>query len=292
MIIAKQISKRFGKVVALDDVSFTIQAGESVAFWGANGAGKTTALRCMLGLHSFEGQFTLNEIDVQKQGKSARRLVGYVPQEFAFYDMSVLETLAFYARLKKTPAERIGEVLEKVQLTDHQSKGVNELSGGLKQRLALAIALLADPPFMLLDEPTASLDTRAQYDFMQMIRDLNDAGKTIIFTSHRIEEVTALANRVLMLVDGKLTKDFTPADLSAELGLRQWLRIEIADSQQPDVHKLLDTNGFTYVQNGAAVYVNVTDQPKFSVLQLLENGQIPIQDFEIADSFAVSQLKA
>ncbi len=170
MIIAKNLTKRYGKIAALNNISFTIEAGEAVALWGANGAGKTTTLRCLLGVQGFEGELMVNGINVSRDGKAARAAIGYVPQEATFYDMTVLETLQFYARLKKTDSQRVNEVLEQVQLITHHKKRVNMLSGGMKQRLALAVALLADPPVLVLDEPTANLDVKAQRDFIHTDR--------------------------------------------------------------------------------------------------------------------------
>ena len=144
MIVAKNLTKRYGKITALNQVSFTIEPGESVALWGSNGAGKTTTLRCLLGVQGFEGELTVNGIDVRQYGKAARAAIGYVPQEASFYDMSVYETLRFYARLKKVPASRINDVLEQVQLNIHVQKRVGMLSGGMKQRLALAVAMPAE----------------------------------------------------------------------------------------------------------------------------------------------------
>jgi ABC-type multidrug transport system ATPase subunit len=287
MIIANNISKRYGKVFALDNVSFTLEAGESIALWGANGAGKTTAIRCLLGVHSFEGTLTVDKIDVQQQGKKARSLIGYVPQEMAFFDMSVLETLQFYARLKKNNPERIATALETVQLIGHDEKSVKALSGGMKQRLALAIALLADPPILLLDEPTASLDAGAQRDFIKLIRSLNISGKTIVFSSHRFEEVAALANQVIILESGKLKTICTPAQLASELGLRQWLRVEIADDFRLNACDILRDKGYDYVPNGTSLYVNIQEGQRMAVLRTLENGAVPILDFDITDSYAV-----
>ncbi|MBK8024942.1 MAG: ABC transporter ATP-binding protein [Chloroflexi bacterium] len=214
MITAVGLTKRYANALALDDLSFTIAAGEAVALWGANGAGKTTTLRCLLGVQGFEGELTVNSIDVAQNSKAARRIIGYVPQETIFYDMPVLETLHFYARLKKAGAERVSAVLEQVQLTPHQHKRVSMLSGGMKQRLALAAALLADPPILILDEPTANLDVKAQRDFIQLVQALNQSGKTIVFSSHRIEEVMALGSRVLVLSEGRLLLECTPPELA------------------------------------------------------------------------------
>ena len=289
MIIANNLTKRYGKVTALNDVSFTIEAGEAVALWGANGAGKTTTLRCLLGVQGFSGELTVNGINVRKRGKAARGVIGYVPQETAFYDMTVLETAHFYARLKKTNPQRVIEVLEQVQLTDHSSKRVRMLSGGMKQRLALACALLADPPVLVLDEPTANLDVQAQRDFIHTIRSLNHAGKTIVFSSHRLDEVIALGSRVIVLEDGSLKLECSPHELAEKLGLHRWLRIWIAEQHQDQSLQLLDQQGFTFMPNGRSVYVQINMGGKIAPLRTLESANIPIEDFDLIDGELVVQ---
>ncbi len=289
MIIAKNLTKRYGKITALNNVSFTIEAGEAVALWGANGAGKTTTLRCLLGVQGFEGELTVNGINVSRNGKAARAAIGYVPQEAAFYDMTVLETLRFYARLKKTAPQRVYDVLEQVQLTSHGSKRVNMLSGGMKQRLALAIALLADPPVLVLDEPTANLDVKAQRDFIHTVQMLNQSGKTIVFSSHRLDEVIALGSRVIVLSDGELMLECRPHELAEKLGLHRWLRIWVATQHKENTLKVLDEQGFTYMPNGRSVYVQVNLGGKIAPLRLLEMASIPVEDFDLIDGELVVQ---
>lgn len=289
MIIAKNLTKRYGKITALNNVSFTIEAGEAVALWGANGAGKTTTLRCLLGVQGFEGELTVNGINVSRNGKAARAAIGYVPQEAAFYDMTVLETLRFYARLKKTAPQRVYDVLEQVQLTAHGSKRVNMLSGGMKQRLALAIALLADPPVLVLDEPTANLDVKAQRDFIHTVQMLNQSGKTIVFSSHRLDEVIALGSRVIVLSDGELMLECRPHELAEKLGLHRWLRIWVATQHKENTLKVLDEQGFTYMPNGRSVYVQVNLGGKIAPLRLLEMASIPVEDFDLIDGELVVQ---
>ena len=210
-ITVNSLSKRYGKTEALHELSFTAVPGEILALWGANGAGKTTLLKAILGLIRFEGEIAVGGHDVARAGKAARRSIGYVPQEAVFYDWGVLATMRFYARLKKAPPERIPFLLRRLGLEPHAHKAVAALSGGLKQRLALAIALLSDPPLLLLDEPTASLDTATQQDYLTLLSDLRAEGKTILFASHRLEEVEALADRALLLENGRLV-DIFPAD--------------------------------------------------------------------------------
>lgn len=283
MIIAKNLTKRYGKNTALNNVSFTIETGEAVALWGANGAGKTTTLRCLLGIQGFEGELTLNGINVMSDAKAARAAIGYVPQETVFYDMTVLETLYFYARLKKTDLQRVNVVLEQVQLEAHHTKRVNMLSGGMKQRLALAVALLADPPVFILDEPTANLDVKAQRDFIHTVQLLNQAGKTIVFSSHRLDEVIALGGRVLVLSEGELVLECPPHELAQKLGLHRWLRIWVAAHHKETMMRVLHEQGYSTLPNGRSVYVQVTSNGKIAPLRSLEMASIPVEDFDLID---------
>lgn len=283
MITAENLTKQYGALLALDHVSFKVEAGEAIALWGSNGAGKTTTLRCLLGVQSFEGRLTVNGVDVGRDGKRARGSIGYVPQETVFYDMSVMETLHFYARLKKTAQDRVPQVLEEVQLSEHQSKHVKMLSGGMKQRLALAIALLANPPILILDEPTANLDVQAQRDFIHKVQTLNQAGKTIVFSSHRLDEVLSIAHRVLVLNSGKLTLECAPQDLADKLGLQRWLRIWVPKGSQDATLRVLSASGYAYSPNGQSVYVRVQEGSKMTPLRILETAQIPVEDFELIE---------
>lgn len=289
MIVAKNLTKRYGKITALEDVSFTIDAGEAVALWGANGAGKTTTLRCLLGVQGFEGELSVSGIDVRRNSKAARAAIGYVPQEAAFYDLSVLETLRFYARLKKALPQRVDAVLTQVQLGEHAAKRVSMLSGGMKQRLALAVALLADPPVLVLDEPTASLDVKAQRDFIHTIQTLNQAGKTIVFSSHRLDEVIVLGSRVLVLAEGRLTLECRPHELAHKLGLHRWLRIWVPAQHRENTLSVLSQQGFTYMPNGRSVYVQVSLGGKIAPLRSLEMASIPVEDFDVIDGELIPQ---
>jgi ABC-type multidrug transport system ATPase subunit len=283
MITAEHLSKHYGSHVVLHEVSFQIPAGEAVALWGENGAGKTTTIRCMLGLHAFEGKLKVNGIDVQQDGKAARAAIGYVPQEVAFYDLSVRETLLFYARLKKVAPAQAFPLLEQVQLTAHEQKSVKALSGGLKQRLALAIALLGNPPILVLDEPTANLDVQAQRDFLHLIQELNQAGKTVVFSSHRLDEVQSLAQRVLVLANGTLHLDCAAHEVADRLGLRRWLRVWVAPQHKTQTTELFTAQQLRWIPNGRSVYVEVAAGGKMAVLRSLEAAHIPIQDFELVE---------
>jgi ABC-type multidrug transport system ATPase subunit len=210
------VRKRFGRVGVLNGVSFAVRPGQSVALWGSNGAGKTTLVRCLLGLTDFDGGIRVAGLDVRRHGKAARRFMGYVPQELALYDdLRVIEAARFMARLKGAPGHACEARLAELGLADHSRKRVRELSGGLKQRLALAVALLNDPPVLVLDEPTSNLDTAARASLMDLLQGLKRSGKTILFISHRPEEVAGLADRVLTLENGLLVTDTAPIPIPA-----------------------------------------------------------------------------
>jgi ABC-type multidrug transport system ATPase subunit len=283
MVEVQHLTKRFGKVAAVDDVSFGVATGEAVALWGANGAGKTTALRCLLGVIPFEGRIRLGGRDVRYQGKEARRLLGFVPQEISFHDdMTVRETLFFYGRLKKTALRgaHVRDLLERLGLAKATPKKVRDLSGGMKQRLALVIALLADPPLLMLDEPTANLDVAARTEFLALLQELQAAGKTLIFSSHRLEEVTGLADRVLVLEAGRLIADCPPGDLNRQLGRRTMLKLHLTDAAATGLAiETLAGYGFAAERNGTGIWVHVAPLQKARPIALLSDAGIAVDDF-------------
>lgn len=287
MIRVEHLTKRFGTrwrsrgVAAVDDLSFAVKSGEAVALWGRNGAGKTTAIRCVLGLLRSEGTIEIAGVNAKRHGRAARRLLGYVPQELCLHDdLGALEALHFYARLKKAGAERPAIVLKEVGLEEHGRKRIGELSGGMKQRLALAIALLADPPLLVLDELTANLDAAAQAGFMSLLKDLKHKGKTILFTSHRLDEVEMLADRVLVLEQGKLQHECSPRDLAQTVGLRSTLKVFVADGMIPEAVNCLLSRGILARANGTGLHVEVPPREKALPIRVLTEAAIAVRDFE------------
>lgn len=283
IIQINELTKKFGALTAVDHVTFTVKAGEAVALWGANGAGKTTVLRCLLHLMPFTGTITVNGMDVQKQGKEVRRLVGFVPQELSFHDdLTVAETLTFYARLKKVgTGYDFNPLLARLELAPHVQKPVRDLSGGLKQRLALALALLADPPILVLDEPTSNLDIRARDEFLAFLHNLNEEGKTLVFSSHRLEEVKVLADRVLLLEGGRLTLAAPPVELEQKLGRATTLHLALPPRTIDPALEALSAYGLPVSRNGRGVRVQVRPGAKGEALQVLHDAGIEVKDFTV-----------
>lgn len=283
MIVADHVTRRFGRVAAVNDVSFELPHGESLALWGSNGAGKTTLIRCLLGVIRFQGRIAVSGFDVAKRGKRARSLVGYVPQELAFHDDATLRaSMRFYARLHNVDVSRAPErALESVGLLGHEKKRVRDLSGGMKQRLALAIALLSDPPIVILDEPTSNLDESGRRDVVETARRLVASEKTVIFSSHRADEVRALAGRVLVMEQGRVVRDTTPSELwPSEAGART-LRLTLRHASETDAAAVLRQAGHSVNLNGHGLCVTVADDQKAGPIHALAMAQIEVRDIEI-----------
>jgi ABC-2 type transport system ATP-binding protein len=205
------VTKRFGERVALRDVSFEAADGELVAVIGPNGAGKTTLLSIAGGLLKADA------------GEVSRppREVGWVPQQAAVYSkLSVAENLRLFARLEKVadPEAAVERMLEQTGLRDRARDELGTLSGGNRQRVNIAIGLLADPPVLLLDEPASALDPRQRERLWEFILGLARAGTTVIFSTHDVGEAERHADRVLVLADGELLFAGTPEELGAEVG--------------------------------------------------------------------------
>jgi Cu-processing system ATP-binding protein len=283
MVQVKNLTKRFGGLTAVNNLSFNVDEGEIVALWGANGAGKTTVLRCLLNLTPYDGEISVAGMNVAEEGKAARRRIGFVPQELAFHDdMTVQETMTFYALLKKLGyGYDFSPLLARLDLAAHAKKPVGELSGGLKQRLALALALLSDPPILLLDEPTSSLDVTAREDFMELLLALKEAGKTMIFSSHRLEEMLALADRVLVMADGRLQIDCPPSQLTEHLGRPMTLYLHMSGNGLAPAMEILSQHGLTVNRNGRGLWVQVQPDAKGEPLRLLYEAGIPVNNFEL-----------
>ncbi len=284
LVNVRHLSKRFGSLWAIQDLSFDIYPGESIALWGPNGAGKTTVLRCLLGLYPFEGEVRIAGYSVRQNPKAVRQRIGFVPQELGLYDdMTVEETMTFFGTLRRVSRERALTCLKAMGLEEHREKTVKTLSGGMKQRLALAVALLSDPPLLLLDEPTSNLDRAVRESFFDLLNDLRAQGKTLIFTSHRFEEVRALADRVLVLEHGQLVADAPPMEAAERMGWKAKLRLYPRPSDLARAYDHLRNKGFDVQKNGSALWVWVLPTEKMAPIQALVEAGISVQDFDLEE---------
>ena len=217
MIEVRDLTKNFGAFTAVNGVSFTVRKGETFALLGPNGSGKSTVLKCLAGLSlPTTGEVFISGLNALKKPRESRRFLSYLPQRVGFHEcLTAQEVLEFYCRLRKLPRSTIESVLHRSEFDFNGfcEKRISELSGGMKQKLGLAVACLPDAPILLLDEPTVSLDPAGAIGFRNFLKALKVKGKTIVFTSHLLADVEALADRVAILVDGRLVAVETSGDL-------------------------------------------------------------------------------
>lgn len=284
MIELQGVTKRYGDFRAVDDVSFSVGAGESLALWGSNGAGKTTLLRCLLGATEYEGTITVDGVSPAKNGKEARRRIGYVPQVVPVFDLRVGEMIQLTARLRRADLGQGLERLEEFGLADTIKKPVASLSGGMKQKLALTLALLGDPPILLLDEPTSNLDARSQDELITLLSILKRQGRTLVFTSHRWDEVLALADRVVVLERGKCISAGPAAQIAGTTRERVNLRVRLEPARLDHAVALLGEHGFTASRNGHSILIAVEEKRKAEPLVLLASSSYPVTDFDLEEA--------
>ncbi len=282
MIELDRVTKRYGKRTVVSEFSHVVGAGESVALWGPNGAGKTTVIRCILGHVSYDGAITVAGVDAHRNGKTARSVIGYVPQELGFYEeMSVVDLLDYSATLRGLGTARVDEIVEMADLGDHTSKRIRELSGGLRQRVGLAAALLHDPPILLLDEPTSSLDAAARDKAIRLLEQLRHEGRTMIVTSHHLEEVGMLVDRVVAMEDGRIVAECAPNELAERLGLRAWLHVITNHGNVNRAVDVLSERGFNARANSRGLLVEVSAQSKGRAVALLHDAGVEVEDLEV-----------
>ncbi len=236
MIRFLAMSKSFGAQRAVESLSLTVRAGEVVALLGPNGSGKTTSLKAAAGLlRPSSGQVLVGEPGLPASLPGARRVLSFLPQKVAFPDsLTGREVVEFYRRLRRVAPARTDEVLRVAALNGAAGRQVGTYSGGMTQRLGLAVAALPEAPVLLLDEPTSSLDADGLCAFYGLVEHRRQHGQTVLFTSHQWGDVERLADRVAVLVDGRLVADVPQRELSERLAERGVMRIRL-DACPPEL---------------------------------------------------------
>ena len=218
-IRADRLTKRFGELVAVDGVSFSVEEGEIFGFLGPNGAGKTTTIRMLTGVLSpDEGSVEIRGIPMQQDPVPAKMQMGIIPENSTVYgDLSAEENIMlaarFYGLSLPRARERIDRLLSTLGIADRRSEPVRRFSKGLAQRVSIACAVVHDPPVLFLDEPTEGLDPRSRRLITEMIREMNRDGTTVFFTTHNIEEADTLCHRVGIIRGGRIVALDRPAQL-------------------------------------------------------------------------------
>ena len=214
MIAIRNLTKRYGRRVALADVSLTLLPGEVTLLLGANGAGKSTLLRCLLGITDYEGSIAVDGLDPIEDGCAVRSSIGYMPQSGGLHvDLTVRATMTLYARIRRSSIDRGLMLLQEAGLAPHLDTLVGELSGGMRQRLGFALALLPDPRILVLDEPSASLDVASRRWLAERLRAAAAEGRTVIVSTHGGQELLAAGDRTITLEAGQVIETLPVAGL-------------------------------------------------------------------------------
>jgi len=230
----RELVKRFGDFVAVDQVTMDVRRGEIFGFLGPNGAGKSTTIRMLCGLLApTSGSATVGGLDVGTQSELIKQRIGYMSQKFSLYDdLTVEENIDFFSGIYGVPrakrAERKDYVLKMAGIEQRRTSMTNLLSGGWKQRLALGCAILHEPPILFLDEPTSGVDPIARRTFWDLIYQLSHAGHTIFVSTHYMDEAE-YCHRLALMYRGKVTALGTPEELKQSLGSHHLLLLEVSD---------------------------------------------------------------
>ncbi len=235
MLKIKGLCKKYGNYTALDSLDLEIGRGEIFGFVGPNGAGKTTTLKIMAGLLKPDsGEIYIDDIKLFEDYNRLKELIGYMPDFFGVYDnLKVMEYLEFYASaygMETKDAQKLGrELLKLVRLEGKEDHYVDELSRGMKQRLCLARAMIHNPQLLILDEPAAGLDPRSRFEFKEILRDLKEAGKTIIISSHILMELAEICTSIGILEHGKIILQGSIEDILSAVDASNPLIIRVYD---------------------------------------------------------------
>jgi ABC-2 type transport system ATP-binding protein len=241
-ISVRGLTKQFGAVTAVNDLSFEVEEGTITGFLGPNGAGKTTTLRMLLGLvHATAGTALIDGVPYRRLGRPAF-VVGAALEATGFHPgRTARNHLRILAVPNRIPVRRVDEVLEQVDLADAARRRVGGFSLGMRQRLMLAGALLGDPPILVLDEPTNGLDPAGVHWLRQFLRDRSDRGGTILVSSHLLAELAMSADAVVIIKSGRLVTEGTVADLVGQTGAR----VRVRTPQAAELRRALATRGIT-----------------------------------------------
>lgn len=252
MIEVNHLTKKYGEIRAVDDVSFEVKKGEILGFLGPNGAGKTTTMRMLTGFISpTSGTATVAGFDVSKNSIEVRRRIGYLPEGVPLYtDMTVNKYLNFVAAIKGVPPQKrkknIDETIEKTGCTIVANRVIKHLSKGFRQRVGIAQAIVSDPEILILDEPTIGLDPTQIIEIRELIKNL--AGEhTVILSSHILPEVSMTCERIVIINRGKITAVDTPANLTKQIQKFFHIEVEVEGDEKKIVSSIESLTGVSNV---------------------------------------------
>ena len=263
IIEVKGLVKHYGKVTAVDGVSFGVEHGETFGLLGPNGAGKTTLMEILCGLRKLDqGKVTVSGFDLRKDSRKVRSVIGFCPQETLLYDLlSVRENFSFSASLYSLDSRRFKERVEfsskVLGVGEFLDRRVGQLSGGMKRRVNLAASIIHDPPIVILDEPTVGFDPTIKREFWELIKNLKKYGKTVLLSTHDMYEADEICDRVAIMEKGKIAALDRPHILKKTIGGETSIHIKVKGSQVKKALSVL--REYKTVSNDDEIQVIVED---------------------------------
>ena len=268
VIEVEKLTKRYGELLAVNDVSFAVRKGELFAFLGPNGAGKTTTVEIIETIRlPTSGKVSVLGMDVTRKKRDIVQRIGVLPQGFSSFDrVTVRESIQYYSRLFGGKTTDIDGLIELANLKDKSREQFKNLSGGLKQRLGIAIALVNDPEIVFLDEPTTGLDPRARREVWEVLRGLKQQGKTVFLTTHYMEEAEFLADTVAIISKGRIIATGSPDELMENSANELSLTLRSADA---NVFAIVRETGFDPIRHNSH-YIKVRVKRADDVRKILD----------------------
>ena len=297
MIEVKNVTKKYGNFIAVDNVSFTVNDGEVVGFLGPNGAGKSTTMNMITGfIEPTEGTIEVNGYDILKQPLKAKKKIGYMPEGVPLYnELTVKEFVTFMAELKRVPRkerkEKVAKVLYEVGIEDVSNKLIRNLSRGYKQRVSMAGALIGNPEVIILDEPTVGLDPKQITEIRQLIKKLGKK-HTVILSSHILSEISQICEKVIIINKGKIIAVDTPANLEKKTESKNVILLTVEDNKNnmeklnKDIPEILENKFIKNNDDGTKQYMissNIEFDLRKKMFEILPKKDITIFELKNAE---------
>jgi len=287
-ITVDELTKRFGQTVALETLSFEVEDGEVFGFLGPNGAGKSTTINVLLDfVRPTSGSASVLGMDAQRQSREIRQRTGVLPEGVELYDRLTARQHLEFVIDSKNAADDPEALLERVGLVDAIDRKAGGYSKGMAQRLMLAMALVGEPDLLILDEPSTGLDPNGAREMREIVREENERGATVFFSSHSMEQVEAVCDRVGILRDGQMVAVDSVEGLRDSLGDGTTLRVtvdRIDDDTMQAVRSLPDVADATVDDREPPMIVATVDGSKTAVLSALEDHGVEVRDFETTEA--------
>lgn len=289
MIKINRISKKFDSFYALQDLSLQVNKGEFYSLLGPNGAGKTTCINMISNITKpSSGSITIAGFDSLTDSYKIKKIIGVVPQEIALYeDLTAIENLNFWGKINQVVSSKLSgkiiETLKFLDLYDQRNQKISTYSGGMKRRINIAAALLHDPEIIFMDEPTVGIDPQSRLFTYEIFQKLHQQGKTIFYTSHNMDEVERLSDRIGIIDHGKLIAEGQLKDLKDQMGMDETLVLRLSKTEDAGVvnTQLKISLPFQILENEVYINSKNTQNDLVHILQQFQNIKVGIQSIEI-----------